>query len=1165
MAWRAQRFLFSGSQKRSLITALEVLCSLVLGLSTPPCGATEFEAKSSDDLVRMGDEAFETGRYSAAVDLYRSALNRDEANFAARAKLIELLARLAGREDEARREMDIALAMKTLGTDQLRQIAEICLENGFPDRAKLVFQATLTLFPEDASALENLVALLLTEKKTDEAKQTLETYCRDANPSIEALKRVAASCLRRLQYDLARIAYETVLAREERNPEGLLGVSRCLLGTGRLPEAVERLSQAAEWHPERAEISVALGELLLRKGEYEKAEQAFQKALTPESESEDAAVGYAEVLRATGRYPEARQALDQTLKTSPDSPALRVSLGELLDYVGEDDLARQQFEKALEASPGYPKAILGLGRIFLESGQREAAQEHLHRLYDFWDAHVADLDAIEPGDMIAVAVGCALTDNPQDAVSVLERALKKDPTNTEALLWEARLFLERHQPGDATRELSKLLSINPHHAEAHAELAAIFAANGEYDLATESCRKALESNPKLIRGMDILSSIQLLDFQYEAAEETAKKALEVNPRSLSSLSHLASCFYQQRKKDAYEEVRKKVFAINPAYSEFYSIVARACEEKRRNEEAMELLKEAIVLRPDDAAAHTKMGVLLMREGEEEQAEQYLRKSYRLDPYNPRTTNFINLLDYIKRNFVSWRTEHFLLRWDKEKGRVLESFLPGYIEQVYRDVCGEFGYEPRNPTLVEIFESHDQFSARIVGLPFIATVGASLGKLVAMDSPKSGAFDWKDVLRHEFVHVVNLQQTNMQIPFWFTEGLATLHEDSPLPAEWDGLLQRMLYLGEIIPVKDLNSCFTRPRTQLHKQAAYAESRMICRYLDEKFGRDVVRKMISYIGQNISTEEVIPQVLSISVEEFEQKIADYILAAASEQRIAPLFLPGDGELMERLRSERPADALLKVAQARLLAEEALRARPPDPAKLDQATQIVAEVIEKDPQARGAYATLAGIHLFREKYTEALDAAQKALAADEKDFLARRYLGFTYERMNEPQKAAEELERAAELYPRADEVWLALHALYTNSSAGVSPASQKDQPGTIRALRGRLRANPRDVPALKTIAEAYLANRDHLKAIELLEKGLRYNLYDGELYSLLVDAYEGTGRWKTARRYAEIGSEAAYISAASLVPYQKEKVLSLLKLALKLNPGHEKAQSLLGQVAQ
>lgn len=1146
---------FVGVGMTWLANCVAFLClfSLMLGLASSPIGD---EAKSSAEFVQRGDEAFELGRYSAAVEFYRSALKRDEGNFTVRLKLIELLARLAGREDEARKEMDVALGVEDLSPHQLRLLAEICSRNGFPEKAKLAYESLLEMNPDDLSALGKLIDALLSEKDFEQAREKIELYGKSASSTIEGLELIAAKCVEHWQYDLARIAYEGVLKRDEKNLPALLAIAECLVRLGKLSEAAEKLSSAAEGHPEQAAPSARLGMVFLRKGDYGRAEDAFGKALDMEPGSVEAADGYAKVMSFTGRYDEARQTLERALETNPDSPALLVSLGRLLNYVGEYELAGERFEKALAAKPGYAEAILGLGMTYWETGKLDLAREQLHSLYDFWDTRVDELDSVRPQDMLAVAIACALTDNPQDAIGVLEKALKKDPTNTDSLLWEGRLFAERHQPTDARRELQKVLAINPKHPEAHAELASIYLESSQFGLAAEACQQALKTNPRLIRALDLLSSIQILDFEYEKAEETVQKALAINPRSLSSLSHLASCYWQQRKKDNYEKVRREVFEINPVYGEFYLIVARACENKRRNEEAIELLKEAVALKADYAPAYTRIGILLMREGEEEEAEKYLRRSYRLDSYNPRTTNFINLLEHMKRNFVSTRTEHFLIKWEKEKGSILKYFLPEYLEEVYRAVCGEFGYEPKNPTLVEIFESHDQFSARIVGLPFIATVGASLGKVVAADSPKRASFDWKDVLRHEFVHVVNLQQSRMQIPFWLTEGLATHHEESPLPAEWDGLIQRMLYLGRIIPLADLNSYFTRPKTQMHKQAAYAESYLICRYLYEKFGREVIRKMIEMYGQDYSTEEVIPCCLGMSAGEFERKIQDYIFAEAKEKRIAPLFLPGDGKLIgDRLKDD-PENSFVKVAQARWLYGRAVAPRVADMAKLDQATQILVKIIEENPRARGAYATLSEIHLARRKYEEAKHAALKAIAVDDKDFQARRCLGIAYERTNEIEEAIAELEKAIALYPRASGLWIALRLLY---------AKEEDEVGRARALEGLVRARPKNVRASKMLAGAYLSNDDHDRGIELLEGAIRYTLYDAEIYALLVVALEGKGSWKTARRYAEIGAGAAYLTAESLMPYQKERVLKLLKLALELNPSHEKAQSLLERIAQ
>ncbi len=932
------------------------------------------------------------------------------------------------------------------------------------------------------------------------------------------------------------------------------------LGSGVWAETPNTKPETRYPIPETRDPAVALGKLLLRTGDYASAEAAFQKALRIKPQNEAAAEGLATVLFSTGRYPEARDVLTKGLKAHPSSAILLVAMGRLLNYIGEYESARKQFEKALAAEPGYPDAIVGLGLSYREMGKSDLAKEQFLKLYDFWDAHVNPaVGGIHPRDMVAVAIACALTDNPQDAVDVLEEVLKRDAANVEALLWEARLFSQRHQPADARRELQKLLRINPNHAEAHAELASIYLDSNQYRRAAESCQRALKTNPNLIRALDILCAFQILDFDYKKAEETAKKALETNPRSLSSLSSLASCYWQKgnpAKRGTYEEVRRKVFEINPVYSEFYLTVARACENKRRNEEAIGLLKQAIPLRQDYAPAYTRIGILLMREGEEEEAERYLRKSYRLDSYNPKTTNFINLLQHMKRNFVTTRTEHFLLKWDREKGAVLRYFLPEYVERVYAEVCEEFGYEPKNPTLLEIFDSHDQFSARIAGLPFIATVGASLGKVVAADSPKKGSFDWKDVLRHEFVHVVNLQQSRMQIPFWLTEGLATSHEQSPPPEQWDALLARMLYMGGIIPLDDLNRYFTRPKTLLHKQAAYAESKVICQYLYEKYGREVIRKMIEMYRDNFSTEEVIRRCLSTSQSEFEREISDNIFARARENGVAPLFLTGDGELIAEKLKEKPEDSLLKVARARRLFEEAWTSRILNESKLDEAARILGKLIEENPRARGAYSTLAEIHLTRRKYEEAVNAAMKAILLDEKDFAAYRCLGFAYQKMNKKEEAIEQLEKAARLYPRAPGVWNVLARLY---------AAQNDETGIVRSLEEAARASPKDMRTAKTLAGVYLSKKEYGKAREILERALRYDLYDAEIYMLMVKALQEKGDEKSAARYAEIGAEAACISAKSLMPFHRERVLELLKLSLKLNPKHEMARDLLDRIVK
>ena len=93
---------------------------------------------------------------------------------------------------------------------------------------------------------------------------------------------------------------------------------------------------------------------------------------------------------------------------------------------------------------------------------------------------------------------------------------------------------------------------------------------------------------------------------------------------------------------------------------------------------------------------------------------------------------------------------------------------------------------------------------MVGLPYVGTV-ALHGRMVAMQSPDDAKtkFNWARVVQHEFVHVVNLQQTNFNIPHWFTEALAVHNEGYRRPA-WDDLLAQRLKVNKLFNLETINT-------------------------------------------------------------------------------------------------------------------------------------------------------------------------------------------------------------------------------------------------------------------------------------------------------------------------------------------------------------------------
>jgi hypothetical protein len=101
-------------------------------------------------------------------------------------------------------------------------------------------------------------------------------------------------------------------------------------------------------------------------------------------------------------------------------------------------------------------------------------------------------------------------------------------------------------------------------------------------------------------------------------------------------------------------------------------------------------------------------------------------------------------------------------------------------------------------VIELHPDHKSFAVRITGMPWIHTIAASTGPLIALEAPREGApalhlgtFDWQEVLRHEYVHTVTLEQTRNRIPHWLTEAAAVTMETAPRKYETCQMLAREL--------------------------------------------------------------------------------------------------------------------------------------------------------------------------------------------------------------------------------------------------------------------------------------------------------------------------------------------------------------------------------------
>src|SRR5262249_1736239 len=146
-------------------------------------------------------------------------------------------------------------------------------------------------------------------------------------------------------------------------------------------------------------------------------------------------------------------------------------------------------------------------------------------------------------------------------------------------------------------------------------------------------------------------------------------------------------------------------------------------------EAERHFKKAAGLRPMMPGPLNNLGMLYMRLGREKEAAELLDKGFAADPFNVRVSNTRKVLKHLGK-YETLRTAHFELRYDPKLDATLARFMGQQLEAIYDDLAAKFDYSPRGPILVEVFNNHEMFSGRTVGLPDLHTIGACTGRMVA---------------------------------------------------------------------------------------------------------------------------------------------------------------------------------------------------------------------------------------------------------------------------------------------------------------------------------------------------------------------------------------------------------------------------------------------------
>jgi tetratricopeptide (TPR) repeat protein len=699
----------------------------------------------------------------------------------------------------------------------------------------------------------------------------------------------------------------------------------------------------------------ALGDArkLLRTGKYAEAVEAFRAIEGDEATEARAAAGLADALASQGEYGQAIEALGKAVEAQPANPDLLARLADLEYVRGDWDGAAAHAGEARRAKDDHLAARWVEARLLESRGERDEALKAWEWFLDYQNAHSREIRRDADALLIvgqaaeryfrAKARGEELGQSLSDVINTIyEAALAADPDCWQAAWLEGRLFLSGYRERDALKELTRAQRINPNAAEVLVTLGQADLQGYKLAAGRGRVEDALEINPHYGPASVLLADLNISDERFDEALEASKAALRENPRDEEALARLAASYRLLVDPVGAVMAEATARALNPRPLAFYSALGERLADRRKYPPAERAFLLAVEADPTAAAPRIGLGMLYMQVGREDEANDLFTEAFELDPFNVRAKNMLDVLEHLA-SYEAIETEHYRVLVLPGQDKILGRYMAKFLEQSHEGLVERFGFEPPGKTQIEVLKDHMWFSGRTTALPFIPTVGACTGKVVALAStrPMKKPYNWSRVLVHEVTHVITLQQTEFNIPHWYTEALAVESEGTPRPQPWNAMLLERVPRRKLLNLDTINLGFIRPKEPEERQLAYCQAQLYAQYMVERFGGDAQIKFLDAYRRGLTTGKAVKDCFGVEKEDFEagyleflDRVVRTIRARVSDEEPVKFSEleqklkadPEDADLNARLAYEYFARRDLKAA--RPFADKALKLRPHHP---------------------------------------------------------------------------------------------------------------------------------------------------------------------------------------------------------------------------------------------
>jgi tetratricopeptide (TPR) repeat protein len=487
--------------------------------------------QAKKELPRAGKLWFALGRLYESTqrgELARAVYREIQTEFSGKPEALEAQVKLAGMDwlagktDEAERQIEAVLKDNSRSTDALMLRGRIALQRGNGKDAILDFRSVLKDQPELTEGHVLLARAHLMAGEPALARESLDRALALNPAMLEAQTMLVGLDAAAGQLKEAKQRLDPLIAQNPGNTALLGMLFQLQLQEKDWSKSQGTLTKLRRAGADDAMADLAEGHVALAQQQWDTAEAAYRRAAERRPSAVEPLLALVQMDMRRGRLASAQTRLEQLLAKSPDHPYAAGLLGELLLTKGDTAAAVSHFNAATRLSPRWVTPWVHLARIGYIQKQIEEGDTTLRRGLEFnpdneqmrlmlamslaaqrhYDEAIGQYEMVlrrAPSSLLAANnLAAVLVDQKGDPQS-LERALALsrgfESQKPNAYLLDT-LGWTHHKLGhgvDAVRVLQQAMTLAPEHPILNYHLGAAYAKMGQRAEAVTHLKKALAS------------------------------------------------------------------------------------------------------------------------------------------------------------------------------------------------------------------------------------------------------------------------------------------------------------------------------------------------------------------------------------------------------------------------------------------------------------------------------------------------------------------------------------------------------------------------------------------------------------------------------------------------------------------------------------------------